>query len=178
MAFDQVSLFLYPPRWERRSVADRRMTCYETGEPVQIVSAVRVPAANGPAVRLDDLVRWFGARGFETQAQGPESARFASPAVPSALGRRAEVEVTAAAEGGEVTSLYCRFLLTRDTPVRLERWEAFVQELGSTFGLRIGISDSEAVRPEEFVRVVRRAGNWRYFAEQFGWLSSSEGGLT
>lgn len=149
------------------------MTHY-TGEPMQAISAVRMPAAEGPAVRLDDLYRWFGTRGFEMVVQELEFAQFASPTVPSPLGQRAEVEVSIAAEDGEVTSLYCRFLLTRDTPARLERWKALVQTLGHAFGLRIGISDTEAVDPEEFLRVVGRAENWRHFAEQFGWVSPSE----
>jgi hypothetical protein len=65
-------------------------------------------------------------------------------------------------------------LLTRETPVRLERWEAFIQELCDVFTLRISVSDTESVAPEEFLAVVRRTDNWHCFAEQFGWSEPTE----
>jgi hypothetical protein len=168
MAFDQVSLFLYPPRWNRCSVPDTQMKHY-SGEPVRIVSAVRADHSAGPVLQFEDLCRWFEAKGFETVARSAHYAEFHSAAVESALGRRAEIDVSASAQGGEVTTLYCRFLLTRDTPHRLERWEAFAQELCRRFSLRISLSDTEAVGPEEFLAAVRRTDNWHFFADQFGW---------
>jgi hypothetical protein len=176
MGFDQVSLFLYPPQWERWSVADPTGLNYG-GEPVQVVSAARTADSNSPVVWLVDVCRWFVARGFAVVAEGPEHARLTSRALSSALGQRAEIEISVGAERGEVTCFYCRFLLTRDTPVRLERWEALVSDLCGAFGLRIGVADGQAVDPEEFLAMVRRAGNWRYFAEHFGWVSPAEDDL-
>jgi hypothetical protein len=173
MAFDQVSLFLFPPRWQRHSVADARMKHY-SGEPVRIVSSVRAAESKGPSVRFDDLCRWFEAKSCEVVARSVDYAQFCSAAIESALGRRAEIDVSASAEGGEVTRLYCRFLLTREAPLRLERWEAFIQELCATFALRISVSDAESVGPEEFLTIVRRTDNWRCFADQFGWSEPSE----
>jgi hypothetical protein len=176
MAFDQVSLFLYPPRWDRHSVANPQMM-HISGEPVRLVSAVRADH-DGPIVRLAEMSRWFESKGFE---RSPDYANFRSAVVPSALGLRAEIDVTACVEGGEddeISSLYCRFLLARDTPVKLERWELFMQELCGTFGLRIGVTDGEFVGPEEFLAVVRDTDTWRCFANQFGWVVSSEGNPT
>ncbi len=168
MAFDQVSLFFYPPRWERYSVADARMKHY-SGEPVRIVSAIRAEDSNGPTVSLEDLCRWFEAKGFQVVTRSADYALFHSATVESTLGHRAEIDVSASAQDGEVTSLYCRFQLNRESPLRLERWEAFRQELCAVFSLRIGVSDSESVGSEEFLTIVRQTDNWRYFAEQFGW---------
>jgi hypothetical protein len=169
MAFDQVSLFLFPPRWERRSVPKT----VSSGQPVWFVSAVRVEESERPIVRFDDLCNWFEAKGFEVVARSVEYAQFSSAAIESALGRRAEIDVSASAEGGEVTCLYCRFLLTSETPNRLERWEAFIQELCGRFALRISVTDTESVGPEEFLAVIRRTNNWRLFADQFGWSEPS-----
>lgn len=169
MAYDQVSLFLYPLRWEQRS--EPTTALHYSGRPVRIVSAVRAVSGEGRAIRVGEFSDWFGSHGFKIVAEGPDNARFASPAVPSALGRRAEIEVSAGAEAGEVNCLYCRFLLTRNTPLRLERWEALVRELCEAFGLRIGVADGESVDPEEFLTVLRSTDNWRCFAAQFGWAN-------
>jgi hypothetical protein len=173
MAFDQVSLFLYPPRWKRHSIADARMKHY-SGELVRIVSAVRSEESKAPAVEFDGLCRWFEGKGFEVVNRSAVYAEFHSAAIESALGRRAEIDVSASAEGGEVTSLYCRFLLNREAPLHLERWEAFVQEMCGAFALRISVSDTESVGPEEFLSAVRRSDNWRCFADQFGWSEPLE----
>jgi hypothetical protein len=173
MAFDQVSLFLYPPRWRRHSVADTRMKHY-SGEPVRIVSAVRSEESKATAVELDALCCWFQSRGFEVVERSPEYALFHSAKIESSLGRRTEIDVSASVEDSEITSLYCRFLLNRETPLRLERWEAFMQELCATFALRIALTDAESVGPDEFLTVVRGTANWRYFADQLGWSEPSE----
>jgi hypothetical protein len=73
------------------------------------------------------------------------------------------------AQDGEVSCLYCRFALCRDTPCRLERWEWFMQDLCGAFGLAIAVADAEAVGPECFLGILQQADNWRYFAEHFGW---------
>lgn len=173
MAFDQVSLFLFPPRWRQHSVPDARARHY-SGEPVRIVSAIRAQESNGPAVPFDDLCRWFEAKGFEVVTQSANYAVFHSAAIESALGRRPEIDVCAAADGGEVTSVYCRFLLNCEAPLHLERWEAFIQDLNAAFALRISVSDMESVGPEEFLSLVRRTDNWRCFSDQFGWSELSE----
>lgn len=167
MAFDQVSLFLYPPRWRQRSQPTTSL--HDSGRPVRIVSAVRSASGEGRAISVGELSRWFALRGFQVVSVGPDGARFTGPAVRSALGRRAEVEVSAGAEDGEVNCLYCRFLLTRDAPLRLERWEALVQGMCGAFGLRFGVADGETVGPEEFLPILRRCDAWRLFAGQFGW---------
>jgi hypothetical protein len=94
--------------------------------------------------------------------------------IDSALGRRPEIDVSASAEDSEVTSLYCRFLLNREAPVHVERWDAFIQELCAAFTLRICVTDAKSVGPEEFVSVVRGTDAWHCFADQFGWSKSSE----
>jgi hypothetical protein len=142
-----------------------------TGEPVQVVSAVRVADSDAPSVPLGDVRRWLTSRGFELVADDPAYVMAAAATVPSAPGQRPEIEISAHTESGEVASVYCRFLLTRDTPLRLERWEALFRELCGAFGLRIGIADGELVGPEEFLRIVHRMDNWRYFADHFGWAS-------
>jgi hypothetical protein len=120
MAFDQVSLFLYPPRWQRRSVSSSNMCYAFTGEPVRIVSAVPVANTDAPSVPLGDVRRWLTCRGFEVDVDGPGEVIFAASAVTSALGQRPEIEISIEAKSEEVASLCCRFLLTRDTPRRLE----------------------------------------------------------
>jgi hypothetical protein len=175
MGFDQVSLFLYPPRWQRRSMPSPTKLRYAfTGEPVQVVSAVRVADTDAPPVLLDDVRRWFTSRGFELIADDPGYVIAAEAAVPSALVRRSEIEISAYTEDGEVADLYCRFVLTRDAPLRLERWEALFRDLCGAFGLRIGVADGELAGPEEFLTIVRRRDNWRYFAGQYGWESDGE----
>jgi hypothetical protein len=174
MAFDQVSLFLYPPGWRRHSVADTVMKHY-SGEPVRIVSAVRAEGSEGAVVRFDDLRRWLEVKGFETVNADPRHGYFCSDPVESALGRRAaEIVISTGTEADEVTSLYCRFQLNRDALLRAERWEAFMQELCEKFDLRIGVSDTESVGPEEFMAVLRRDESWCYFARHFGWPEASE----
>jgi hypothetical protein len=176
MAFDQVSLFLYPPRWERQSVAHPQMM-HISGEPVSVVSDKRADS-NGPIVQLADMSRWFEAKGFE---RGWHESNYHSALVPTQFGPQAEIDVTACAEGGEheeVTSLYCRFRIIRDTPVRLERWEMFMLELCGTFGLRIGVADGDFVGAEEFLDVVKDTNTWQCFADQFGWAAPEGGGLT
>jgi hypothetical protein len=173
VAFDQVSLFLYPPRWERHSVPDAYLKHY-SGEPVRIVSDVRTQENCGPAVPFDALCAWFESKGFEIVVRSTDYAHFCSAPIDATFGRRAEIDASASAEGREVTSLYCRFQLNREGPLRLERWEAFLQELCGQFALRISVSDAESVGPEQFLEVVRRTDNWRHFAEQFGWQEPSE----
>jgi hypothetical protein len=174
MAFDQVSLFLFPPRWRRHSVADSQMRQF-SGQPVWIVSAVRAEESKGSAVGFDALCRWFEAKGFEVVARSEKYANFHSAAIESALGRRPEIDVSASAEGSEVTSLYCRFLLNREAPLHLERWEAFIQEVCAAFTMRICVTDAKSMGPEEFVSVIRQSDAWHCFAEQFGWSKPSEG---
>ncbi len=169
MAFDQVSLFLYPPRWQRRSISSANMRYAFTGEPVQIVSAVPAASTDALSVPLGDVRRWLTCRGFGVDVDGPGEVIFAAAAVPSALGQRPEIEISLEAKSDEVASLYCRFLLTGDTPLRLEWWEAFFLDLCGAFGLRIGLADGELAGPAQFLTIVRRQDNWRYFADQFGW---------
>src|SRR5262249_54094977 len=173
MAFAQLSLFFYPPRWQRYSVADARMKHY-SGEPVRIVSAVRAEDSNERIVPLEDVCRWFEAKGFHVVTRSADYALFHSAAVESTFGPRAEIDVSASAQDGEVTSLHCRFQLNRETPFRLERWEAFIQELCAVFSLRISVSDTQSVGPDKFLTVVRQTDNWRYFRDQYGWSEPSE----
>jgi hypothetical protein len=170
MAFDQVSLFLYPPGWEQQSEATTAL--HSSGRPVRIVSAARSASGVGRPVRVAELSGWLVPRRFAVVAEGPTGARFASTARPSALGRRAEIELIAGAACREVNCLYCRFLLTRDAPLRLEWWEALVRGLCEAFGLRIVAADGGAVGHDEFLAVLRRADNWRLFAGRFGWGDS------
>jgi hypothetical protein len=173
MAFDQVSLFLYPPRWQRHSAPDELLKDY-SGEPVRLVSAIPAEQSEGWPVQIGSLCRWFEAHSFGCVVCSAKYARFHSATIESALGCRPEIDASASAEEGEVTSLYCRFLLNRDAPLRLERWEAFIQELCAAFELRISVSDTESVGPEKFLSVVRGTAAWRFFAEQFGWLTATE----
>jgi hypothetical protein len=174
MAFDQVSLFLYPPRWRRQSIADTTMVHYYSGEPVHMVSAVRDGEFDGPVVHFDEVCRWFEAKHFEVVNRSVEFGHFCSAKIESALGLRPEITVSTSTVDLEVTELYCRFLLNRDAPFRLERWEAFIHELCREFKTRISISDTESVGPDEFVTVVRQTDQWRSFADQFGWTHAAE----
>jgi hypothetical protein len=140
-----------------------------TGEPVQVVSSVRVANTDAPSVPRGDVRRWLTSHGFEVVVDDPGYVRFAAAAIPSALGQRPEIDISAEAERGEVASLYCRFLLTRDTPSRLERWEALFRDLCGAFRLRIGLADGELAVPEESLTIVRHLDNWRCFADHFGW---------
>jgi hypothetical protein len=176
MAFDRVGLFLYPPRWERQRVlVDPCLTRY-AGIPVYFVSRVRTPDSTAPVVRSDDLCRWFASRGFEVVVESQDYVNCYSRSIRSARGPQPEIEVSADGEAGEVTNLFCRFLLTRRAPARLERWEAFMHELCGTFGLRIVVADGESLGPDEFVAFVRGSPNWQRFAERFGWANPQEGG--
>jgi hypothetical protein len=157
MAFDQVSLFLYPPRWERRSVATSSMSY--RGEPVRVVSAARVEDNDASEVLVEHLREWLTSRGFEVVVDTPEYVQLANASVPTAFGRQAEIEISAGIRCGEVTSLYCRFLLSRDAPIRLERWEVLFAELCGSFSLRIGVADGESAGPEEFLAIVRAMDN-------------------
>ena len=49
-----------------------------------------------------------------------------------------------------------------------------MQELCREFRLRISVSDSESVGPDEFLTVLRQDESWRCFAQQFGWSGPSE----
>jgi hypothetical protein len=174
MAFDQVSLFLYPPRWTRHSVPDTVMKHY-SGEPVRIVSAVPAEGSEGATVWFDDLRQWLEVKGFETVNADPRYGYFCSNPVESTLGHRApEIVISTGTEANEVTSLYCRFQLNRNAPLRAEQWEAFMQELCERFDLRISVSDIESVGPEEFMAVLRRDESWCYFARHFGWPEVDE----
>lgn len=173
MAFDQVSLFLFPPRWMQHSVAHESLKHY-SGEPVRIVSAVRGEQCNARPVKFDELCRWFEAKQFEVVNRSIEHGYFCSAPIESGFGRRPEIVVSSGTVNGEVTSLYCRFQLNRESPFRLERWEAFMHDFCGEFNLRISVSDTESVGPGEFVSVVRRSDNWRCFADQLGWSAAEE----
>ena len=93
------------------------------------------------------------------------------------MGEGPEIDVVVGLEEGdirEVSSLYYRLQLNRNSPSRLEWWEALTEELCRTFNLRIAVLDGGLVGPEEFLAVVRRAQAWRFFADQFGWPGPAE----
>ena len=173
MAFDQVSLFLYPPRWRRHSVPDTRMKHY-SGKPVEVVSAIRADVSDGQVVQFDALCRWFEAKDFKIVVSSADHAIFHSATIDSALGPRPEIDVSFSAECGELTEVYCRFLLNHEAPLRLNRWVVFMQEMCPKFSLRISVSDAKSVGPEEFLTIVQATDNWRSCADRFGWSESSE----
>jgi hypothetical protein len=140
-----------------------------SGDFVRIVSSVRDEDCNEPAIDAEPLRRWFKARGFEELCHSEKYLQYRSEAVESTLGPRPEIDVGVGVVGDEVESLYCRFLLTRHTPSRLEAWQAFVRDLCDEFCLRISVSDNVYVGPDEFLPTIRGKDNWRYFADNFGW---------
>ena len=49
-----------------------------------------------------------------------------------------------------------------------------MRELCGEFELRISVSDTESVGPDEFLAVLKQDESWRCFADQFGWSELCE----
>ncbi len=169
MAFDQLTILLLPPGWVRRDAEDRGMP-YLFGGFVRVASSVPDPEAGADRpLRLEDLCGWLEARGFTAEHQEPAHAVYGNGRVPAWGGPRHDTEVAAHAEAGGVSGIQVRFAIAADAPARLRRWEDFVAEICGAFRLRIGVREGEAVGPEAFIRLVRAAENWRFFAAEYGW---------
>jgi hypothetical protein len=135
-----------------------------------MILRISIPCVAGLLLVAALLVcRWLESRHFVATVVKSPYRKYGRGTASSPVGTRHEIEVFVSPHAEEVSSLYCRFALARDTPVRLEQWELFVQELCGAFGLRIAVRDAEAVGPERFIEVLQQDDHWRDFAAQLGW---------
>jgi hypothetical protein len=158
MGFDQISLFLYPRRWVRCCVAD----------PLASVSAARSNDCKSPPLQLEAVCQWFETRQFQATHHTENFARFYSANIESVCGPEPEIVACIGTDEDEVSSLYCRFRLTQQTP-RLDHWDRFMRELCESFQLQISVSETAYVGPDQFRRLLLEDDRWHGFAEQFGW---------
>lgn len=162
MAGDQISLFLCPPRWARKTTSSR-------GRTVHVVSASRQHNCGGPIVTVEDCSLWLRNRGLVEGTIDSLYPIFYGERIHSALGCRPNVEINVSRHEAEVSSLYCRFLLTRDAPDRLAYWQGLMEGLGTAFPFRIWLADGESVATTELLTVLRQGETWIHFANDFGW---------
>jgi hypothetical protein len=165
VAVNQVSLTFYAPRWKQR------LTTYPTartfsGEPLQIADAVPAADEDAPFVQTGSIVGWLADQGFMPANWGRGSL-FERGQVKSLFGLEKEIEVSVGDEAGEVTDLYCRFTLPRDTPPPLSEWAEFVSQLCKRFHLRLGADGIAPCGEAEFMAAVKDNFNYRDFAASF-----------
>jgi hypothetical protein len=142
------------------------------GAPVQVVSTAPRKGEDSSPVEFELLRAWLEEQGFAVVSWG-DGKILQRGEVQSALRAEKEIEIHVGDEGGEVTVLYCRFTLSRDALVSLERWAEFVQAMCRRFGLRIGASENAPCGAAEFRVAVQQNLNWRRFAKNFGWEQAS-----
>ena len=167
MAVNQVSLSFYPPRWQERLTAHPR-SLTDQGTPVQIADAVPVEGAIPAPVLCDDFREWITQQGF-TAVEWGRGTEFHRGQVRSIFGTEQEIDLSFSDEGGELTSVYCRFTLSRETPLALPRWATFVSAMCKKFGLRLPADGMTPCGEEEFLAAVRGHRFWREFAKSLGW---------
>ena len=167
MAVNQVSLSFYPPRWKERLTPHPR-SLTDQGTPVLIADAVPVEGAEQPAVLCDVFREWLAQQGFTAVDWGRGNVYYGGE-VRSVFGVEKEIDVGFSDEAGEVTSVGCRFTLSRETPTALSRWTAFAALMCATFRLRLAPEGTTPCSAEEFLAAVKKHRFWRQFAESFGW---------
>ena len=168
MAANQVSLFFYPPRWEQRLTPHPR-SLSDQGTPVQYVDAIRVDGAHKLLIVANDLRDWLIQHEFTAVDWGHGSA-FERGQVRSVFGIEKEIDISFSEEDGELTSVYCRFTLSRDTPTDLPKWAAFAVAMCQRFQLRLGAAGSMPCSEKEFLTAVRANRFWQGFASSCGWV--------
>jgi hypothetical protein len=167
MAFNQVSLFFYPPRWQ----PCLRVVTWETlskRPPIYIEDSM--PSSDQTSVPLaaKSVVNWLKRRGFVAAEWNMSETCFRLGQVSSCFGMEQELEVSFGEESEEVTSFYCRFTLTRDPPPKLAAWADFMSTMCQEFQLRLG--DSRTVcEANDFIEAVKRNHNWQDWSHQLGW---------
>jgi hypothetical protein len=167
VAVNQVSLSFYPPRWQERLTPHPR-SLNDEGAPVQIADDVPVGDAKQPPVSCSDFREWLTQQGFAAVDWGRGSVYYRGE-VRSVFGTEKEIDVGFADEAGEVTSVGCRFTLSRESPGSLPRWTAFAIAMCQKFGLRLSPNGVTPCGEGEFLAVVKAHRFWREFAKSFGW---------
>jgi hypothetical protein len=167
VAVNQVSLSFYPPRWQER-LTPHPTSLTDQGTPVQIVDAVPVEGVEGPPVSCDDFRKWLTQQGFTAVAWGRGSVYYRGQ-VRSVFGKEKEIDVGFSDDAGEVTSVACRFTLSRESPESLSSWTDFATAMCQDFYLRVGPDGKTPCSEQEFVAAIRAHRFWRQFARSFGW---------
>jgi hypothetical protein len=169
VAWNQVSLSFYAPRWQQRLTPDPTARTY-TGEPVQIADAVPVAGADALPVPADAVVVWLAELGF-TPVEWGRGRVFERGRVRAVGGPMPDIIAHVNGEAGDVSDLYCRFTLPGRTPPDLAGWAAFTAELCGRFGLRLPTGGLGPCGETEFMAAVRANCNFREFAASFRWAA-------
>jgi hypothetical protein len=167
MGVNQVSLSFYPLRWQEQ-LATHPKSVTDQGTLVQFAVAVRVEGADQPRVPCNDFREWLTQEGFAAVDWGRGSVYYRGE-VCSTFGVEKEIDVGFSDEAGELTSVGCRFTLSREAPVALPSWIAFAAGMCQKFCLRLAMSGTTTCSEEELRVAIRRHRFWREFAKSFGW---------
>jgi hypothetical protein len=166
MAFNQASLFLFPPRFTPVVRADESEMA--DGKPVKIVdSSIADPSAG--KVLTAELRQWFMERGFHEEERYGAISKLWRTRQNTWIGTQGEIELSLPLEEEEITELYMRFLLTKQTPDWIPQWKKLVCELGHDFGFRLMDEEHRLLPCVDFLTVVTENWNFRTFAQQYGW---------
>jgi hypothetical protein len=167
VAVNQVSLSFYPPRWQERLTPHPR-SLTDQGTPVQIADAVPAEGVEQPRVSCDNFREWLSQQGFAAVDWGRGRVYYRGE-VRSVFGTEKEIDVCFSDEAGELTSVGCRFTLSRESPAALPSWAAFATAMCQEFGLRLAPQGKTPCSEQEFVAAVRKHRFWREFARSFRW---------
>jgi hypothetical protein len=160
MGIEQVSLFLYPPRWQQHATPVPHSLTWEN-KPVQIVSAMPADHVDDAPVPPELLKDWLICSGF-TQANWGDGDIFDRGQVRSIFGAQQEIQIHANRHDGEVAELYCRFTLPhpRVGPPPLDEWARFTAALCAEFHLRLPGHTQTCDEPT-FLDLVRADHNYQ-----------------
>jgi len=161
MAYNQASFFLFAP-----GVDPVVETVANSGNPVSIISTT---AADSTAPKLfsTDLWRWFMDRGFAGKEGSAD--RLFRGTQPTPFGMEDEIAVSLSLEEDQVTGIYIRFLLTKQTPERLPEWKNLILALGHDFRFQIMGEDNILFPCTDFPAILAQNSNFIEFKESFGW---------
>ncbi|MCW1885237.1 hypothetical protein OKA04_10900 [Luteolibacter flavescens] len=166
MAYNQASFFLFAPGvGPIMETVEGAVT--SSGDSVSTLSFSSSDSA-APQVFTTALRQWFMDRGFARK--GDSEKQMFRGTQPTPFGMEDEIVVWLSLDEDQVTGLYMRFLLTKQTPEQIPEWTNLILALGHDFGFQIMGANHELLPCSDFLGVLVQNYNFLDFKKAKGWV--------
>jgi hypothetical protein len=158
MAWNQVSVTLWPPAWNPKIVTlGSAMTASE--KPVRLIDHESIGGAHH--LLVEEVLNWLVNHGATLQSTTTNLARL----------EYGDVSILVAKQNdSEIVTIDCQFRLTKTSDGELRRWLDYISGWPEGWCLRVLDTRTGEKRDLTALReIITSSPNWQHFANNFGW---------
>jgi len=167
MAINQVSFFLFPPRYQP-IVEELKEFKTTKDKPVKLVDS-KLVFESSPKVLNSDVMNWLREQGFLEKECFHNVVILYQGQEETFIGMQKIIETSIDIGEEELTELYIRFLLTESTPTHIGFWITLITEPCTIFGFKIMDKNNLLVSYKNFLMLLQNDNLFKIHKKEFEW---------